>query len=65
MKAEEIRKMTTEEINKKVIECKDELFKLRMQQSNGTLVQTHKITALRKDIARLKTVLNEKENGGN
>ena len=65
MKTEEIRKMTTEEINKKVIECKDELFKLRMQQSNGTLVQTHKITALRKDIARLKTVLNEKENGGN
>ena len=65
MKTEEIRKMTTEEINKKVIECKDELFKLRMQQSNGTLVQTHKITALRKDIARLKTILNEKENGGN
>ena len=65
MKTEEIRQMTTEEINKKVIECKDELFKLRMQQANGTLVQTHRITALRKDIARLKTILNEKENGGN
>jgi large subunit ribosomal protein L29 len=65
MKTEEIRKMTTEEINKKVIECKDELFKLRMEQSAGTLVQTHKITELRKTIARLKTILNEKENGGN
>ena len=65
MKTEEIRKMTTEDINKKIVETKDELFRLRMQQSNGTLVQTHKITALRKDIARLKTVLNEKENGGN
>lgn len=65
MKAEEIRKMTTEEINKKIIECKDELFELRMKQSNGSLTKTHEINALRKDIARLKTVLNEKENGGN
>lgn len=65
MKNEEIRKMTTEEINKKVIECKEELFDLRMKQSNGTLTQTHKITELRKTIARLKTILNEKENGGN
>ena len=65
MKTEEIRKMTTEEISKKIIESKDELFALRMAQSNGTLTQTHKIHELRKTIARLKTILNEKENGGN
>ena len=60
MKAEEIRKLTLEEINKKVVECKDELFRLRMQQSNGMLRETHKINELRKNIARLKTVANEK-----
>lgn len=66
MKMEEIRKLTLEEIDKKVIECKDELFSLRMRQSNGTLRETHKITEMRKTIARLKTVKNEKllENGG-
>ena len=46
MKAEEIRKLTLEEINKKVVECKDELFRLRMQQSNGMLRETHKINEL-------------------
>lgn len=65
MKAEEIRKLTLEEISKKIIECKDELFALRMQQSAGTLTQTHRINELRKTIARLKTVQNEKMNGGN
>lgn len=65
MKAEEIRKLTLEEINKKVVECKDELFRLRMQQSNGMLRETHQINELRKNIARLKTVANEKMNGGN
>lgn len=65
MKTEEMRKLTLEEINKKVIECKDELFRLRMQQSNGMLRETHKINELRKTIARLKTIANEKMNGGN
>ena len=65
MKIEEIRKMTPSDIDKKIIECKDELFTLRMQQSTGTLVQTHKIKDLRKTIARLKTIKREIENGGN
>ncbi len=65
MKIEEIRKLTLEEIDKKVVECKDELFRLRMQQSNGMLRETHKIHELRKTIARLKTIANEKKNGGN
>ena len=58
MKAEEIRKLTLEEINKKVVECKDELFRLRMKQSNGMLRETHQINELRKNIARLKTFAN-------
>lgn len=65
MKTEEIRKLTLEEIDKKIIECKNELFDLRMKQANGSLRETHKIHALRKDIARLKTVRVELENGGN
>ena len=65
MKAEEIRKLSTTEIDNKILECKNELFDLRMKQSSGTLQQTHKIHELRKTIARLKTIKNEKENGGN
>ena len=58
-----MRKMDTAELSKKITETKDELFKLRMEQSSGTLRETHKIHELRKTIARLKTVLNEKERG--
>lgn len=65
MTTEEMRKMTTSEIDKKIEECKNELFTLRMQQSNGILRETHKITEMRKTIARLKTIRREKENGGN
>lgn len=61
MTLEEMRKMTTEEIDKKIVECKDELFSLRMKQSSGMLRETHKITEMRKTIARLKTVRREKE----
>lgn len=65
MTLEEMRKMTTSDIDAKIVECKNELFSLRMQQSNGTLRETHKITEMRKTIARLKTIRREKENGGN
>jgi len=67
MKLEEIRKMATNEIDAKIVECKDELFKLKMSQYSGALRETHKIHELRKTIARLKTVKREKEleNGGN
>ena len=63
MTMEEIRKMDTAEISKKITELKEELFKLRLEQSNVTLRETHKIHELRKTIARLKTVQNEKERG--
>ena len=65
MKIEDMKKLTTSEIDAKVIELKNELFDLRMKLSNGTLRETHKIKELRKTIARLKTVKRELENGGN
>lgn len=66
MKASEIRKMSTEEINKKIVELQDELFDLRMKQATAALEKPHKINAARKDIARMKTILTERENeGGN
>ena len=64
MKTSVIRKMTTEEINAKIAEIKTELFELRMKQATGTLEKPHMINALRKDVARLKTVLTEKLNDG-
>lgn len=66
MKTSEIRKMSTEDINKKIVELQDELFDLRMKQATAALEKPHKINAARKDIARMKTVLTEREiEGGN
>ena len=64
MKTSEIRKMTADEINSKIAEIKNELFELRMKQATGSLDKPHKINTLRKDVARLKTVLTEKMNDG-
>ena len=65
MKTSEIRKMSVEEINQKITELKTELFELRMKQSTGNLDKPHKINELRKTVARLKTVLNEKDGSEN
>ena len=63
MKASEIRKMSQEDINKKIVEAKNELFELRMKQATGSLEKPHMINKLRKDVARMKTVLTEMKNG--
>ncbi len=65
MKANEIRKMTTEEIATKIKELKTELFDLRMKMATGNLEKTHEIDKKRKTVARLKTVLNEKDGSDN
>jgi large subunit ribosomal protein L29 len=65
MKTSEIRKMTKEELNKKLVDIKKELFDLRMKQSTGNLDKPHRINALRKDVARIKTVLNELDGSEN
>ena len=61
VKANEIRKMTTEEINKKISENKEELFNLRMKQATGSLENPGRINTLRKDVARMKTILAERK----
>ena len=61
MKVNEIRNLTTEEIVAKIKETKEELFNLRFQQATGNLDKPSKIKDLRHTVARLKTVLRERE----
>ena len=62
MKTSEIRKMTTEEINSRILlNLKAELWNLRFSSATGSLDKPHKIKQMRHDIARLKTVLNERK----
>ena len=61
MKANEIRELSTEEINAKIKECKEELFNLRFQQATGNLEKPSRIKELRHTVARMKTVLKERE----
>ncbi len=61
MKVKEIRELTTEEIVAKIKECKEELFNLKFQQATGNLEKPSRIRDLRHTVARLKTVLRERE----
>ena len=61
MKASEIRNMTTEQLEAKLKELKDELFRLRFQNAIRQLDNPHKISDVKKDIARVMTVLQEKK----
>ncbi len=65
MKINEIRKMTTEEINAKITETKAELWNLRFSNATGSLEKPHRIKELRHLVARLKTVLNERKEVNN
>ena len=56
MKASEIRKLSAKELDAKLLELKDELFKLRFQQADNQLDNPMRISAVKKDIARIKTV---------
>ncbi len=56
MKASEIRKMSEKDLDKKLHDLKDELFKLRFQQAINQLDNPMRINAVKKDIARIKTV---------
>ncbi len=61
MKASEIREMTPEDMQQKVVDLQQELFNLRFQHGVGQLENTSRIKQTRRDIARLKTVLREVE----
>ena len=56
MKASEVRKMSASELDTKLHDLKDELFKLRFQQAINQLDNPMRINAVKKDIARIKTV---------
>ena len=60
MKAAEIREMSTEELEHKQLELREELFNLKIQHATGQLENTARIVKVRKDIARIKTILHTK-----
>ena len=60
MKAQDLRAKSVEELNAELVNLLREQFNLRMQSATGQLQQTHTLKAVRRDIARVKTVLNEK-----
>ena len=60
MKASELREKTLEELQQEVENLSKEHFNYRMQQSTGQLGQSHMLKEVKKDMARVKTVLNEK-----
>jgi large subunit ribosomal protein L29 len=58
--ATDYRNMSVEDLKKELIDLRREQFNLRMQQGAGNMPKVHRFGAVRKDIARVKTVLNEK-----
>jgi len=60
MKASELREKSSEELQQQLLDLLRDQFNLRMQKSTGQLNQSHLLTQVRKDIARVKTVLNQK-----
>ena len=66
MDIKDIRKLSDAELKTKIRETKEELFTKRMQQANGTLEKPTELRTLRKNVAKMKTVLTERElDGGN
>ena len=61
MKVTEFRDLHVDELRQREKDMDDQLFRLRIQKSMGQLEAAHKLKALRRDLARVKTVLREKE----
>jgi large subunit ribosomal protein L29 len=64
MKVAEIRELSVDELNGREKELDDQLFRLRIQKSMGQLEAPAKVRELRKDLARIKTILQEKQAAG-
>ena len=60
MKPGEVRDLTTDELKDKLLQLKKEQFNLRFQRASGQLEKTARVREVRKDIARIKTVLGER-----
>ena len=63
MKISELRELSDKELKEKISQCKAELFNLRFSQATGSLEQPSRIRELRKAVARMKTILRERELG--
>jgi large subunit ribosomal protein L29 len=61
MKAKELKNLSSEELAKKLDELKKDLFMLRMQHATNQLDNPMRLNAVKKDIARIKTIIREKE----
>ena len=60
MKANELVEKTAEDLNKQLLELREEQFKLRMAKATGQLGQSHLLKQTKRDIARVKTILQQK-----
>lgn len=63
MKAQELREKSVDELNTELLRLRREEFSLRMQNASGQLGQPHLVKEMRRDIARVKTLMKEKANG--
>lgn len=63
MKAAELREKSVDDLNEELHALLREQFNYRMQKASGQLAQTHKVGEVRRNIARVRTVLNEKKAG--
>jgi large subunit ribosomal protein L29 len=61
MKAKELKELTNEELLKKKKDLKEEVFNLRFQHSTGQLENTARIKLIKRDMARIETILRERE----
>ena len=61
MKAKEIHELSEIEVEKKLRDSRDQHVKMRMSKQTSQVEETHKLKDLRRDIARLETILNEKK----
>jgi len=64
MKIDEVRKMTPDQLSDSLLSLKKEQFNLRFQAATGQLEKTHRANEIRKDIARIKTVMRQKKAQG-
>ncbi len=61
MKAEKVRELNLDELKNKVQELQEQLFRLRLQKTIGQLDDASKLRLIRRDIARVRTILKEKQ----
>ena len=61
MKIDDVRGMTPDQLSEQLVTLKKEQFNLRFQRATGQLEKTHRVDEVRKDIARIKTVLRGKQ----